>query len=394
MRRQRNKKKPVTAAGAAGSDENRKDIAQAAKAIYYDASNPAGFGGLSRIAKALTVKDQHRVRKWLQSQRVYTLHKPVRKRYDTRVYKVGGIDFQWQADLCEMQQHASLNNGMRYILTVIDIFSRYAWAEPIAAKSGQNIVNAFRKIFQKSGRKPLKLQTDQGKEFENATFRSFLREQGNIKHFTVKSQFKAAIVERYNRTLKEKLWRYFTYTGSYRWLEVLPLLVQAYNSANHRTIGMAPKNVNAENEHRIWLAQEQRGPIKATQVNPVAPWIKVGDYVRLSKVKRHFDKGYLPNFTEEVFKVTQVIKKHGKPTQYKVTDYNGHELEGAFYAAEIQKIEQPSTYMIETILGKRKAAGGRKGNSMEYLVKWLGYGPEFNSWERLDPTIANNILNA
>ena len=86
-----------------------------------------------------------------------------------------------------MQQHASLNNGMRYILTVIDIFSRYAWAEPIAAKSGQNIVNAFRKIFQKSGRKPLKLQTDQGKEFENATLRSFLREQGNIKHFTVKS---------------------------------------------------------------------------------------------------------------------------------------------------------------------------------------------------------------
>ena len=123
---------------------------------------------------------------------------------------------------------------------------------------------------------------------------------------------------------------------------------------------MAPKNVNAENEHRIWLAQEQRGPIKATQVNPVAPWIKVGDYVRLSKVKRHFDKGYLPNFTEEVFKVTQVIKKHGKPTQYKVTDYNGHELEGAFYAAEIQKIEQPSTYMIETILGKRKAAAGER----------------------------------
>ena len=82
------------------------------------------------------MKDQHRVRKWFQSQRVYTLHKPVRKRYDTRVYKVGGIDFQWQADLCEMQQHASLNNGMRYILTVMDIFSRFAWAEPITAKFG------------------------------------------------------------------------------------------------------------------------------------------------------------------------------------------------------------------------------------------------------------------
>jgi hypothetical protein len=334
----------------------------------------------------LAVKDVHKIRKWLRGQRVYTLHKPARKRYDTRVYKVGGIDFQWQADLCEMQNFATLNNGMRYILTVIDIFSRYAWAKPIAAKTGQNVIAAFKEIFEESGRKPLKLQTDQGKEFTNASFQTFLKEQGNIKHFTVKSQFKAAIVERFNRTLKEKLWRYFVHKSSYRWLEVLPQLLVGYNAAKHRIIGIAPKNVTTENEHELWLAQEDRQPIKATQVNPVAPWIKVGDYVRLSKVKRHFDKGYLPNYTEEIFKVSQVIKKHGKPTQYKVTDYHENELEGAFYAAEIQKVELPDTYMIEAVLATRK----RKG-ATEYLVKWLGYGPEFNSWEKLDSNIVKGI---
>lgn len=362
---------------------NQIALYQAVKNVYYNPAHPAGFGGISRLVQ--TCQNKKRIKEWLQSQRTYTLHKPVRKRYETRPYKVGGRDFQWQADLCEMLPYASLNNGMNYILTVIDVFSRYAWAKPIAHKTGENITNAFREIFAESGRRPLKLQTDQGKEFENLTFQKFLKEN-NIKFFTVKSQFKAALAERLNRTLKEKMWRYFTHTGSYRWLEVLPQIVKGYNAAKHRSIGVAPQSVNKDNQQKLWLMQERKGPSVVTRLNPIEPLINVGDHVRLSKVKRHFEKGYLPNFTEEIFTVSRIIREHGKPTQYKVKDYNGVEIDGSFYAAEIQKVSKPDTYVIETILASKGV-----GKNKKYLVKWFGYGPEFNSWETLSEDLVKSI---
>ena len=91
------------------------------------------------------------------------------------------------------------------------------------------------------------LQTDQGKEFENKTVHAFLQKHG-IKQFSVKSQFKASIVERLNRTIKIKMYRYFTDIGNYKWLDVLPKLIESYNASVHRMIGLAPKDVNKRNE--------------------------------------------------------------------------------------------------------------------------------------------------
>ena len=178
--------------------------------IYHDPSHPASFGGINKFAKA-TGQSVAKALKWLKSQRTYTLHKPARKRYDTRPYRTKGIDYQWQADLVEMQPHARINNGYRYILTIIDIFSRYAWAQPMKNKTPQEVVRALKLVFRH--RKPLYFQTDQGKEFENKTVHAFLAVHG-IKQFSVKSQYKAAMVERWNRTLKKKMWRYSTHVGN------------------------------------------------------------------------------------------------------------------------------------------------------------------------------------
>src|SRR5271154_3050663 len=156
------------------------------------------------------------------------------------------------------------------------------------------------------GRKPKVLQTDNGKVFENREFQHMLNEH-EIKFFTVKSQFKAAVVERFNRTLKSKMWRYFTYTGRRSWLEVLPQLMRSYNASVHRSIGIAPNDVNNDNEMELWEQQQAKGPQHVTQ-RDVHPNLKVGDTVRISKTKKVFDKGYLPNWPEEVFTVTKVIK--------------------------------------------------------------------------------------
>src|SRR5277367_3889603 len=121
------------------------------------------------------------------------------------------------------------------------------------------------------------------------------------------------------------MWRYFTRHGSYRWVDVLPELLRSYNASIHRSIGMAPNAVNDDAEHELWLKQERKGPQKVTNKEPKTRF-EVGDEVRLSKAKQVFRKGYLPNWTEEIFTVSRVLDK--EPVQYKVTDYRHDEIQG------------------------------------------------------------------
>ena len=338
--------------------------------LYYDPSYVGSLGGSEPLARATNSK-KHDTLNWLQGQRTYTLHKPARKKYITRPYKTGGIDEQWQADLVEMIPYEHNNDGYRYLLTIIDLFSRYAWARALKHKRGDDVTKAFKDVFETSGRKPQRLQTDEGKEFENRTFQHFLNLQ-NIRFFTVKSQFKAAVAERFNRTLKSKMWRHFTHTGSYRWLEVLPQLIESYNNSVHRSIGIAPINVTEDNEHELWLKQERTGPQRVTQRNP-NPRIRIGDVVRISRAKNPFEKGYLPSWTEEIFTVVEILDT--KPVQYKLTDYDGELIKGSFYGAEIQKVDKPESFAIERVIRTRQRHG-----RTEYFVKWRGYGNQFNSW--------------
>ena len=187
---------------------------------------------------------------------------------------VDGWDEQWQADLVDVQRLASENNGYRYWLTAIDIVSRYAWIVPIKDKTGMDVVRAFQKIF-REGRQPRALETDEGTEFLNHQFQGFLNSQ-NIRHFVVYSDPKAQIIERFHRTIKNRLWRYFYLRGNERYLEVLPELVRGHNAAYHRTIGRSPDSVPMENAQEVCVRRRDEDEIK----------FKVGDRVRISKVAR------------------------------------------------------------------------------------------------------------
>jgi hypothetical protein len=337
--------------------------------LYYNPEHPSGYGGVNRLALAAQQR-RRRTEDWLRTQRTYTLHKPARKRYNTRPYKSGAIDQQWQADLVEMIPYANVNNGYRYLLTIIDLFSRYAWAVPLRGKTGAEVTAAFRQVFAE-GRQPQRLQTDDGREFDNREFQQFLNLQ-NIRFFTVKSQFKAAVCERFNRTLKAKMWRYFTRTGRYRWVDALGELMTGYNTATHRSIGVSPIQVTGENEHELWLRQERRGPQRVTQRQPTTTF-RVGDQVRISVVKETFAKGYLPNWTEQIYTVSQVLDT--EPAQYKLRDEANVLIKGSFYSAELQRVVPPERHAIDRVLQRRRVNG-----RMQYFVQWRGYGPEFNSW--------------
>ena len=120
---------------------------------------------------------------------------------------VTGIDDQWQADLVDVSSLARFNKGYKLLLTCIDVFSKFAWVVPLKNKTGESLLNDFQSILD-LGRSAEKLQTDKGTEFLNHNFQSFLKEN-NIHFFTTNSELKASVVERFNHTLKTRMWNYF-----------------------------------------------------------------------------------------------------------------------------------------------------------------------------------------
>ena len=146
----------------------------------------------------------------------------------------------------------------------------------------------------------------------NRTFQRWLKDQG-VKHFSTEGDAKASVVERFNRTLKERLYCYFTIANTLRFDDVLPELVQGYNATRHRSIGMAPQDVTWENEEAVW----KRLYDKRLKGKRSKPKFQVGDRVRLNKIHRTFEKGYLPGWTEEVFVVHRVTP--GPVPTYKIS---------------------------------------------------------------------------
>jgi len=339
------------------------------KSIYYDIKNPAGFSSITKLVKA-SGYSKKKVKEWLKAQPTYTLHRQARKRYPTRKYVVHDIDEQWQADLADVSLLAQQNNGYRFLLCVVDIFSRYAWVRPLRTKTGKEVAAAFKDIFDE-GRIPKRVQTDQGKEFENRDVLRLFSEY-DIELFSVKSAYKAAIVERFNRTLKTKLWKYFTMSTKQQWTDMLQEVVTSYNNSIHRTLGCKPVDVNVENVGKVRqrMLKEQK-PVKRKSD------IEIGDKVRISKVKSTFAKGYLPNWTEEIFTIASINEKQS-PITYKLKDYQGEIVEGSFYRPEIELvIHDDDTYIVERVIRTQ-----RRGNEQWCLVKWAGYPESMNSWVR------------
>ena len=340
--------------------------------IYLDPSQPASFGGLDAVYRAVKEKGKSKISRkqvqdWLSQQDVHTLHKPARRHYRRSRVIVPGIDAQFQADLVDVQNLSRFNKGYKYLLTCIDIFSKYAWVMPLKTKQGQELVKAFQTILS-SGRKPNKLQTDQGTEFLNRVFQKFLREN-NIDFFTVNSGLKASAVERFNRTFKNKMYKYFTAKNTLTYIDVLPKLVKSYNNTYHRSIKMKPSQVTKANEAKVWETLYGNDVDKRMRFK-----FQVRNRVRISKVKRMFEKSYLPNFTEEML---TIYKRFARQVPvYKLKDDAGEILDGTFYEPELQKvIKEDDVYRVEKVLRKRK----RKG-VVEYFVKWKGYPDKFNSW--------------
>lgn len=290
------------------------------------------------------------------------LHKSSRKNFPRRQVRQRGINGTWQGDLVEMIPYAKENKNFKYLLTVIDIFSKKAYVRAVKNKTGELVSKAMNDIFLESGTVPLNLHTDLGKEFYNHHFVNLMK-KNKINHYSTFSHLKASIVERFNKTLKNLMWKTFSLQGSYKWLDIVLKLVNKYNSTRHSTIKMAPNAVNKQNE-KILLETVYKVNDKLMRAK-----FHVGDYVRISKYKKIFEKGYTPNFTTEIFKVTHVNRKF--PVTYLLEDYKKNAIAGRFYEHELLKTKFPDTYLVEKVLKK---------NNDKIFVKWLRFDKSHNSW--------------
>ena len=262
----------------------------------------------------------------------------------------------WGVDLADMQLLSKYNKGYKFLLCVIDIFSKYAWVIPLKDKKGISIVNAFQIILKESNRKPNKIWVDKGSEFYNNSFKKWLQDNDIIMYST-NNEGKSVIAERFIRTLKTKIYKYMTSISKNVYIDKLDDTVKNYNNKYYTSIKMKP--IDVKDNTYIDFKKE---------INDKDPKFKIGDHVRISKYKNIFAKGYIPNWSEEIFVIKKI--KNTIPWTFVINDLNREEIIGTFYEKELQSTKQ-QTFGIEKVIKK-------KGD--ELYVKWKSYNNSFNSW--------------
>ena len=299
------------------------------------------------------------MRYWSQ-QLAEELHKPITRNFRKRRVISCGVDKIWATDLIEVQKYSKWNQGIKYLLTVIDVFSKYGWIVALKDKKTESVSLAFDHIFEKSKRKSEKLWTDKGSEFISKHFKDFLK-KNNITLYHTENEEKSSVVERWNKTMKNKMWKMFSANNNTVYWDKLDKLVDDYNNTYHSSIEMSPTEASKKENENKGCANLYGDLIYLKSKNPK---FSIGDKVRLSKYKRKvFDKGYTPNWTEEVFVVDKVMLT--KPVTYHVVDLLGEKVEGSFYEKELQKAKQ-QTFRIEKVIR-------RDNKKKKALVKWKGY---------------------
>lgn len=256
--------------------------------------------------------------------------------------------------------------------------------DPLKRKTTQATIAAFKRIFKKTIRRPYQLRTDKGREFNSGEFRKFMKENDIIYSTSQNPDVKCSIAERCIRTIKGRLFKYLSYKNTYRYVDVLSDLVTSYNNTYHKTIKMTPSQVNDTNIIEVYNNISDSQIIRTGRYKK-KPKLKVGDYVRITKGKGQFEKGYISNYTQEVFKVKSISFRD--PIVYHLVDLAGEEIEGTFYELEVQKVnfDEGAERAIEMIIKEK----GR-GKSLQYYVKWLGYPVKFNSW--IDAKTVKSII--
>lgn len=360
---------------------------------YYDLSSAVAYTGarnllrVNKKGKSLNAAEKKKIYDWLAAQDAYTLHKPVKRRFPRLYYNLRNLDDVWEIDIAVLTSLEKFNDGFNYILVVIDALSKYVWTENLKVKTAVAVGAAFQKILDRAnGRVCVCLQSDKGREFTGAAFQNVLKKH-DIKFRVARNpDIKCSIVERVIRTLKDRLYRYFSYKNTKRYVDVIEKIVRGYNNTVHSGTKMKPSEVNffnaikaRKNLIKRSLSQTVNKNKSSKRAYASSAKYKPGNYVRISRTKNTFEPGYEKNYSEEVFVIDRVSHRQGLCT-YVLTDLNGEEIDGFFYPQELSIVAKKRMQIDQEFKIERIVASKGKGSNKQHLVKWVGYPEKFNSW--------------
>ena len=422
--------------------KKKKTIDYVLHEIYYDVANPGGFSSAEKLRNAAIALGHdyslNDVRKWLAGEEVYTVsRRSTSKHTADRGIQSAGLDSKWESDLAVLLQFSADNDGYSYIMFAIDVFSRHLWARALRTKRAEEVAKALESVFLSGNRPEHVLLSDKGSEYTGAPTQRLLKRY-KINHvIALDNQFHCAHVERVCKTIKDRLYKFFLHTNSHRWIDVLDKIVDAYNNTVHSSIGFAPAQVTVDNQPLVRFRQYRiKHPLSKSKCPPdknslngddnenpppsgfvvksepskplttdgqavsaasadttsqqktntrktytkrvIKPKFKVGDQVRVAKVKGVFFRSYDIKFTSEIFTVVKVMMRESQPV-YKLNDLANEPLAGFFYQHELTLVipDPNQEYKIDEILKVRPKT---KTRPKQALVSWLHWPRKFASW--------------
>ena len=366
MGKPREGKKSKTASHRPRDEQGDKRFKKTVGRDYFNAKHPGSFSAVSGFLTNNENVDKKKFKKWSSGEDAITLHQPSRKRFPRRRVLVFAAGDLLQIDLMDFQSLSKFNRGYNFVLTGIDVFSKFAFAIPIKRKTAKEVLRGLKTIIKDM--KPKKIQSDRGLEFVNQTISDWAKANGIVMYSSFNFDIKACIIERFIRTFKGRLYRYFTHNNTSTYIDVLPDIIKSYNESYHRSIKMTPKEARKKSNERLVyrnLYRETKPFYRKT------PTFKVNDPVRVSRFPELFSKGYTQSFSTEYFFIDSVERTY--PAVYKLRDLAGEKLLGTFYAHELNKIsiDRNKTFKIEKILEE-------KGDKV--LVKYIGWPIKFAEW--------------
>ena len=271
-----------------------------------------------------------KIKIYLRKNQTHSLHKTKRINFPRRQIVTNFPGQILQSDLIDMQKFSNTNGGYKFILVVIDCFSKFLWCQALKNKTGKETADKLKTIFANMKYPVQSLIFDQGLEYVNQYVKSLLDERG-IHWYHIMSKHKASSAERVNKTVKQIIWKNFTEFNNKKWAVKLDEIVDNYNSTYHSTIKMPPKNVTWKNRKSIF---KKMFPHIKDRINCR---LKKNDQVRVALYKGIFEKGFTQNWSKDIFRIEKQFQRN-KVCWYRLKDSNRHIYPKGKYFYQLQKI--------------------------------------------------------
>ena len=369
----RRRRAAAAAAPAANADDVMRERVLRA---YRQPGHPVAFSAPDNVAKHFGISKK-KAKEYLEHNESYTLHREFKQPPFYNPYYVRRRREQVQGDLIDVSRLSRENDDVKFLLLLIDIMTKKVWVLPLKSKSAAHMKTAMEGWLDSLVTKPKIFKTDKGTEFTNRQVQGLLRSK-NVEWQHAYGTLKACIAERANKSLQILLYKYMTEAETVRYIDKLASLVQTYNKRGHRTLkGMTPEEADLpQNEARVQAIFQQKYLKAASHRRHRLPF-SVGDLVRIKTDPRKISsssRAYAIQFHGEYFRIYRINRTLAVAMYYLRSEDTGDNIEGGFYAQELQRI-RGDVYRIERVIRRRVRNGRRQA-----LVKWRYYSDRWNEW--------------